>query len=109
MSLNDSEKKRLCAHKAVDLFVKSDSLIGLGTGTTANHIVARIAEKLKDGSLTNVIGVPTSEATAQESRKCGVPLMDLNDLGDRKLSVTLDGADEVAMGPLGYDVVKGKS
>jgi ribose 5-phosphate isomerase A len=66
-------------------------VLGLGTGSTANLMLARLAERVKEG--LKVRGVPTSLATMELSRHLGIPLTTLEE--DLALDLTLDGADEV--------------
>ena len=63
--------------------------LGIGTGTTAEAFV-RLAERVEAGW---VIGVPTSERTAELCLKLGVPLSSLEETPE--LDLTVDGADEV--------------
>ncbi|WP_244557492.1 ribose-5-phosphate isomerase RpiA [Devosia lucknowensis] len=65
--------------------------VGLGTGSTARHFVDLLGEKVRAGM--DIVGVPTSEATASQARECGIPLSDLDTLA--RLDVTVDGADEI--------------
>lgn len=84
-------KQRVGAYAAA--MVLSNSVIGLGTGSTATYFVSALAERLRDGRLTNIIGVPTSERTATQARREGVPLSDLHT--HPQLAVAFDGADEI--------------
>jgi len=68
-------------------------VLGLGTGTTAIHATRRIGALLSDGELGDVVGVPTAVETADEARRCGVPV--LTDDVPWEIDVTIDGADEV--------------
>ena len=52
--------KRAAAARAVD-FVRSGMRVGLGTGSTAEHFVDLLAERVQAG--LNIVAVPTSEAT----------------------------------------------
>lgn len=74
--------------------------LGLGTGSTAEafvrHLGARVAAGLK------VVGVPTSERTAELARGLGIPLSTLEETPE--LDLTIDGADEI--GP-GLALIKG--
>jgi ribose 5-phosphate isomerase A len=92
---------RAAALRAVE-WVASGMVVGLGTGRTASLAVRRIAERLREGSLANVVGVPTSGATEAEARSLGIPLID--PLIPRQIDLTIDGADEVD-GKL--DLIKG--
>jgi ribose 5-phosphate isomerase A len=67
--------------------------VGLGTGSTAIFATRRIGEMLKAGALRDIVAFATSNATAQEAIRLGIPLMADELPGD--LDVTIDGADEV--------------
>jgi len=91
--MDDRERyKQLVGAYAADM-VPSNSVIGLGTGSTATYFVTAVAERLRDGRLTNVIGVPTSERTAAQAHREGVPISDLHT--HPQLAVAFDGADEI--------------
>jgi ribose 5-phosphate isomerase A len=72
-------------------------VLGLGSGSTAGLVLEELARRLADGRLRDVVGVPTSLATAELARALGVPLADLDERP--VLDLTIDGADEV--GPAG--------
>jgi ribose 5-phosphate isomerase A len=84
--------KQIAAERAVDL-VQSGMVVGLGTGSTAIFATRRLAARLRDGTLRDVIGFPTSKTTADEARALGIPL--LGDDLPRAIDLTIDGADEV--------------
>ncbi len=65
--------------------------LGIGTGSTALHFVELLGEKVAAGM--KVIGVPTSERTAELCKKNGVPLTTLEETPE--LDLTVDGADEI--------------
>jgi ribose 5-phosphate isomerase A len=65
--------------------------VGLGTGSTARHLVDLLGEKVRAGF--DIVGVPTSEATRLQAEKCGIRLSTLDDTPE--LDVTIDGADEI--------------
>ena len=67
--------------------------LGLGTGSTVRPLLELLAARLRDGSLINVTGVPTSEDTARRCNSLGIPLGTLDE--HPRLDVALDGADEV--------------
>ena len=85
--------KRDAAFAAVDRYVESGMTVGLGSGTTAAFVVARMGELISAGALRGVRGVPTSERTAALAREVGVPLATLS---EARPVLTLDGADEIA-------------
>lgn len=91
-ALTQDELKKIAAFKAVE-FVKSGMIVGLGTGSTASHAVARIGELLKQGKLSNIVGIPTSKKTEDQAIQVGIPLSDLDHHANVDLAI--DGADEV--------------
>ena len=52
------QKARAADHAAT--YVHSGMVIGLGTGATATLFVRRLAERMAQGDLTKVVGIPTS-------------------------------------------------
>ena len=100
--VSQDELKKQAAWKAVD-YVKSGMVVGLGTGSTAAFAVDRIGQLLKEGKLTNIVGVPTSIRTYEQAKSLGIPLATLDE--QPKLDVAIDGADEVDPN---LDVVKGR-
>mmetsp|Transcript_27114 Transcript_27114/g.33669 ORF Transcript_27114/g.33669 Transcript_27114/m.33669 type:complete len:244 (-) Transcript_27114:435-1166(-) len=88
-----NELKKLVGYKAVDDYVKSDMVVGLGTGSTAYFAVERVGEKLKSGELKNILAIPTSIRTKEQAESLGIPLVTLDT--HSSLDVAIDGADEV--------------
>ena len=79
--------KQAVAQAAVD-YVRN-GIIGVGTGSTANFFIdalARVKGRI-DGA------VASSEATANRLKSYGIPVLDLNSVGE--LEVYVDGADEI--------------
>merc|ERR1712187_337209 len=60
LKATQDELKKQVGYKAVDDYVKSGTVIGLGTGSTAAFAVDRVGEKLKSGELKDIIAIPTS-------------------------------------------------
>lgn len=79
--------------KAAALRVQSNSIVGLGTGSTTAFAIQYIGERLKTGELKNIVGVPTSFAAEVLARKYSIPLTTLDVI--EKLDIAIDGADEV--------------
>ena len=73
--------------------IQSGMTIGLGTGSTAVWMVRRLAERLNQGEVDNIIGIPTSERTRAEAEKLGIPLSTLGE--HPNIDLTIDGADEI--------------
>jgi len=82
--------KKLAADAAVE-YVKDGQIVGLGTGSTVRHVVAKLAERIKKG--LRIQGVATSFETARLAREAGIPLLD--DDAEWVVDVALDGADQV--------------
>ena len=83
-------QKRQAAAVAVE-WVRPGMRLGLGTGSTAKHFVALLAERVRAG--LKVVGVPTSEETRADAERQGVPLTTLDETPE--LDMTVDGADEI--------------
>ncbi|KAI5069189.1 hypothetical protein GOP47_0015490 [Adiantum capillus-veneris] len=90
--LTQDELKMMAADKAVE-YVKSGMVLGLGTGSTAAFVVAKIGQLLKEGKLKDIVGVPTSKRTEEQAASLGIPLSVLDD--HPKIDLAIDGADEV--------------
>lgn len=84
-----ADLKRDAAIKALE-FVTDGMKLGLGTGSTAEAFLEVLAPRVRGG--LNVIGVPTSERTAQRCRELSIPLGTLEQLAP--LDLDIDGADE---------------
>jgi ribose 5-phosphate isomerase A len=84
--------KRDAAVRAVDVLV-SGNVVGLGTGSTAAFAIEEIGRRIAHGTLRDIAGIPTSNASHRLALEWGVPLttLELNPIVD----VTIDGADEI--------------
>ena len=85
---SDSEKK-LAAYEALK-YVTNGMILGLGTGSTAEHMIRGLGAKVSEG--LQVKGVPSSERSARLARELGIPLTTLEVCVS--LDLTIDGADE---------------
>ncbi len=77
-------------------------VVGLGTGATAGAAVREIGRRLATGQLSDIAGIPTSDATRDLARELRIPLTDLS--ANTQIDLTIDGADEVSPGG---DLIKG--
>jgi len=84
--------KQQAASRALT-YVRSGMVLGLGTGSTTAYFIEMLGERLKAGTLQDVVGVPTSEKTAAQAAGLGIPLTTLAD--HPHLDLAVDGADEV--------------
>ncbi|ATB35998.1 ribose-5-phosphate isomerase [Cystobacter fuscus] len=90
---NDIDRhKREAAERAVES-MQPGMVVGLGTGSTAAHVVHRLAALRSEGKLLDVKGVPTSHRTAVLAESLGIPLTTLE--AHPVLDLCIDGADEV--------------
>ena len=95
MSTPDDQKRT--AGEAAAALVKSGMVVGLGTGSTAAWFVRALAARKLD-----IVGVPTSQATADLATSLGIRIASLGET--KTIDLTVDGADEV--GP-GLSLIKG--
>jgi ribose 5-phosphate isomerase A len=91
--------KRAAAIKAAD-YVKDGMVVGLGTGSTAKHMVVALGEKVKAGM--KLCGVPTSQETAALAKQAGITLIDADNRW--VIDVAIDGADQVDSN---FNLIKG--
>ena len=86
--MTQDELKKKVAEAALQ-YVKGLSVVGVGTGSTVNHLIGMLADFKSqiDGA------VSSSEGTTARLKQVGIPVLDLNDTGT--LEVYIDGADEV--------------
>ncbi len=91
MSAFDLENlKKAAALKALD-FVRDGMVVGLGTGSTAKHLVIALGERVRAG--LKLRAVPTSLETAELARQVGISLIDTANRWE--IDVAIDGADQV--------------
>jgi len=82
--------KKTAALTAVE-FVRDGMVVGLGTGSTAKHLIIALGEKVRAGM--KLRGVPTSHETAELARQQGISLIDQDNAWI--IDVAIDGADQV--------------
>lgn len=90
--MSSAQQKQFAAEAALEL-VESGMTLGLGSGSTAELFVKALGAALKAGELSDLRGVPTSQATADLAREVGVPLVPVDHV--QRIDLTIDGADEV--------------
>ncbi len=92
--------KYAAARRSVD-FVEDGMKLGLGTGSTAAWMVRCLADRVRAEGL-RITCVPTSQATAAQAARLGLPLTTLDDTP--RLDLTIDGTDEFDPN---FDLIKG--
>ena len=86
--MTQDELKKKTAEAALE-YVKDVPIVGVGTGSTVRHFINFLADM--KGRIDGAVS--SSEATTEHLRKVGIPVMDLNSVGE--VEVYVDGADEV--------------
>jgi len=76
--------------------VERKMVLGLGSGSTASIAIELIGRRVAEG--LDVVGIPTSERTAELARKLGIPLTDFG--RHKRIDLTIDGADQIEEGTL---------
>jgi ribose 5-phosphate isomerase A len=85
--MNQDDMKKAVARAAID-YIEAGSIVGVGTGSTANYFIDELA-KIKHKIETTVA---SSVASANRLKGHGIPVEDLNMVSE--ISVYVDGADE---------------
>jgi ribose 5-phosphate isomerase A len=86
------QMKQAVALAAVDQVV-SGMVLGLGSGSTAALMIKEVGARLKDGRLSDLVGVTTSFQGEVLAAELGIPLQALNAVN--RIDLAIDGADEV--------------
>ena len=89
--MNQDQLKQAVAKAAVDYTltrIRPDSIIGIGTGSTANFFIDALAKHKYDFAGT----VASSEASAKRLKDHGIEVLDLNSIPG--MDIYVDGADE---------------
>lgn len=89
--MTQDEMKQKVAETALE-YVRAGTIVGVGTGSTANMFIDALASRKDDIIAT----VASSNATAERLEGHGIPVLDLNEALKQvdSLSVYVDGADE---------------
>lgn len=82
-------------------FVEDGQIVGLGTGSTAEHALIALAGRIQKEGLS-ILGIPTSVRSEALAKRLKIPLTTLEE--HPEVDITIDGADEVDSE---LDLVKG--
>ena len=85
----DANALKKAAAEAALTYVRDDTIVGVGTGSTVNYFIEALAQR----RARIEAAVASSEASAQRLRALHIPVRELNDTDGCDLYV--DGADEV--------------
>lgn len=91
--VNNSQQQKENAASFAAKYVQSGMIVGLGSGATATLFLERLAERLNNGDISAIIGVPTSTVIEARARELNIPLSTLEEYP--AVDLTVDGADEV--------------
>lgn len=83
-------EKLLAAEKSIE-FINDGMVVGLGTGSTVNLMLEKLAERIKTG--LQIQAVCTSKATFSIAASLGIKVLDIDSISS--IDLTIDGADEV--------------
>ena len=87
-----TQMKIAVAKAAVDQ-IEDGMVLGLGSGSTAALMIKSLGEKLKEGSLRDIVGVTTSFQGEVLATQLGIPLKAFSAVS--QIDLAIDGADEV--------------
>ncbi|MBI5272713.1 MAG: ribose-5-phosphate isomerase RpiA [Chlamydiia bacterium] len=88
MTLEDA--KQASGYKAAE-FVENGMIVGLGTGTTTAYFIQALLGRMGKG--LNIQTVASSRHSADQARKGGLTVLDINEAP--RIDLTVDGADEI--------------
>jgi ribose 5-phosphate isomerase A len=94
------EQQKIQAARHAAELVEDGMLLGLGSGTTAEHFLRALAPRIDDG--LRVRGVATSGRTERVASEVGIWLAEL----EGPVDLAIDGADAIERGTL--NVIKGR-
>lgn len=97
MDASEQNRWKKAAAEAAAKIVETGMIVGLGTGSTASFVVSELGRRVAEEGL-RIVGIPTSERTAEQARSLKIPLATLAE--HTEIDLTIDGADEVERGTL---------
>lgn len=89
--MNQDELKQLVGETAAK-YVENNTVVGLGTGSTVKYLVDALGRRVADEGLS-IVGVLTSDRTADQARALGITIKDVDDVDH--IDLTIDGADQI--------------
>jgi ribose 5-phosphate isomerase A len=98
--MNDKE---IVAQVALE-YVKDNTIIGLGTGSTANYFIEGLAKKIKNDNL-DIKVVASSTISQINATQAGLAYVSLDQI--ETIDLYVDGADEIELST-GIKVLKGR-
>eukprot|EP01054_Gregarina_sp_Poly1_P006105 Gregarina_sp_Poly_1__6104@NODE_3223_length_1259_cov_166_507550_g2049_i0_p1_GENE_NODE_3223_length_1259_cov_166_507550_g2049_i0NODE_3223_length_1259_cov_166_507550_g2049_i0_p1_ORF_typecomplete_len242_score35_44Rib_5P_isom_A/PF06026_14/1_2e49DeoRC/PF00455_22/0_94Sugarbind/PF04198_13/0_028_NODE_3223_length_1259_cov_166_507550_g2049_i05321257 len=101
--------KKSCAEAAINQYVSSGQIVGLGTGSTARFAILHLAALVRKGQLQGMTFVATSKQSEELATSEGLEIVTLDDVLKSgripRVDVAIDGCDEVDSE---FNLVKGR-
>ncbi|WP_369824367.1 ribose-5-phosphate isomerase RpiA [Aerococcus sp. 1KP-2016] len=72
-------------------YVEEGMVVGLGTGSTAHHLIVELGRRVREEGL-HFVGVATSVQSAELAKEVGINIQSFNDV--KQIDLTIDGTDE---------------
>ena len=91
--MNQDELKQQVGREAVK-YIRPGMVVGLGTGTTVHCLVEALGEHVKNGDLSDIVCVTTSNRTTRQAQSLGIKVEEIDDVDH--IDLTIDGADEIS-------------
>src|SRR5580704_7150512 len=87
------DKEKQAVAQAAVKYVRSNMLLGLGTGSTANYFLSFLAERIRTAGL-KIEAVASSLHTAARAKELGIAVHEPR--RGVRVDLTIDGADEIS-------------
>lgn len=93
-------QKVLVGYKAVDDYVKSGMVIGIGSGSTTHYAMHRLSQHINNAKLQDVSVVPSSELIREQCVALKIPYISYDDITSGEstkinIDLMIDGVDEI--------------
>ncbi len=89
--MNSKDRAKKAAGKKAAELIPNQSIVGLGSGSTAAYFIEELIERCKNGLVIQAV------ASSQESKKIaesgGMKVLSINEVD--RIDITVDGADEI--------------
>jgi ribose 5-phosphate isomerase A len=83
-------EKQIAGRAAAEL-VEPETIVGLGSGSTATWAIRFLGDRVRSG--LKIVGIPTSQNTKRLAEQLGIPLATLEQ--HPQIDIDIDGADEI--------------
>lgn len=91
--MEKKEQLKKTVAKEVLEYIKSDMIIGLGSGSTMVYVIEEIGKSIRSGSIKRLYGVPTSFQSEILGRENDIQILGFNTV--ERIDLAIDGADEI--------------